>query len=203
MFNANAQRQGALVQWRSIDCPVNSYGASSKVKGLKTIYCTPCSRGFITKASKSSNATDCINPGGFGVVNRNVIKCAPGSWAAEGSMSACELCAARRSTTSDNPSQQQIAATDCFVTSGNGIYNPDGSNDSALWYDEFSPLSTMTDAEKVLLKVAECPKGRYSESQNRQSADLAARCLKCPSGSTTVKNGSESVEDCTGEPAQT
>jgi hypothetical protein len=48
------------------------------------------------------------------------------------------------------------------------------------------------------LEVAECPVGRYSDSQNRHS-DTAARCVTCPAGSVAEETGSTDVTQCTGE----
>jgi hypothetical protein len=86
--------------------------------------------------------------------------------------------------------------TDCFVVDGFGVFDQAGQISAAQWYD--AGVAGISTAEKARLEVAECPVGRYSDSQNRR-IDTAARCVTCPAGSVTEETGSTDVTQCTGE----
>jgi hypothetical protein len=105
----------------------------------------------------------------------------------------CQPCAAGRNTT--DTLTEQVAATDCFVIDGYGVFDQAGQTASAQWYD--AGVSALSSAAKADLEVAMCPVGRYSDSQDRHS-DTAARCVTCPDGSTTEETGSTDLTQCTG-----
>jgi hypothetical protein len=106
----------------------------------------------------------------------------------------CQPCAVGRDTTATLT--QQVAATDCFVVDGFGVFDQSGQTAAAQWFD--AGVASFSSAEKAALEVAECPVGCYSDSQNRHS-DTAARCVTCPAGSVTEETGSTDVTQCTGE----
>ncbi|WIA42838.1 hypothetical protein OEZ86_008766 [Tetradesmus obliquus] len=181
---------------RAADCPPNTYGTSAHTNGLTTSFCKPCGRNMITEpfltAAQRNEAAACINPEGFGVTGQVALQCSPGSWSARGSMLPCQTCAAGRTTTA--VSLQQVAATDCFVSDGLGVFDQAGATAAAQWYDV--GVAGMSAVQQAQLEVAECPVGRYSESQNLHS-DTAARCVACPAGSATEEAGSTDISQCT------
>jgi hypothetical protein len=146
----------------------------------------------LTSAGRNS-AGVCVNPEGFGVTGQIALQCAPGSWSARGSMLPCQPCAAGRNTTATLT--EQVAATDCFVIDGYGVFDQAGQTAAAQWYD--AGVSVLSSAAKADLEVAMCPVGRYSDSQDRHS-DTAARCVTCPDGSVTEETGSTDLSQCTG-----
>jgi hypothetical protein len=105
----------------------------------------------------------------------------------------CQSCASGRNTT--DVSAQQVAATNCFVTDGYGVFDQAGATAAAQWFD--SGVSGLSTAQQAQLEVAMCPVGRYSDSQNSHG-DVAARCVACPAGSATTEAGSTDITDCTG-----
>jgi hypothetical protein len=182
---------------RAADCPANTYGASGHTNGLTPIFCKPCGRNMITEPALTSTGRNsagvCINPEGFGVTGQIALQCAPGSCSARGSMLPCQPCAAGRNTTATLT--EQVAATDCFVIDGYGVFDQAGQTAAAQWYD--AGVSVLSSAAKADLEVAMCPVGRYSDSQDCHS-DTAARCVACPDGSVTEETGSTDLSQCTG-----
>jgi hypothetical protein len=118
-------------------------------------------------------------------------RCAPGFWAAKGSLKPCQQCPAGRTT--DDDKLKQKAATDCYVREGFGVVNSTANATDAFTFS----TTGLTNDTLANLPVVECPIGMYSSDKGQKV--LNRRCMACTTGSSTQEPGRSNSTQCDGE----
>jgi hypothetical protein len=131
---------------------------------------------FVTNPDSTKgfiSALACVTQDGYGYNGRIAQKCDKGTFNAQDTRSTCTACAYGL-TTSDVGTG--ITVADCGLAPGFGYVNNTGTGNSS---------------------VSPCPIGFYNNNTwNRNTSDL---CIACPTGFTTLKEGSDSPEQCNRE----
>jgi hypothetical protein len=174
---------------RGAICPTGTYGPAVRTYGLGNRRCRACDRNLITIATGSTSFEQCINPDGFGYVNEGAVRCAVGSWAARGSMTACTVCPRGRTTSAIADEQKSI--NNCYVRPGWGLYKK--ANLADPWVVTVAELASVTPGNTDIV-AQQCPAGYYSTGAIAPS--INAECTKCTGGRTTPEPGATSSAEC-------
>jgi hypothetical protein len=129
---------------------------------------------FVTDVATSTSgfisALACVTKDGFGYNGRIAQQCDKGTYNTKDTRSTCTACDYGLTTPDVGAG---VTVADCGLAPGFGYVNNTGTGNSA---------------------VAPCPVGFYNNNTwNGNTSDL---CIACPTGLTTLKEGSDNADQC-------